>query len=92
MCLFMAPSGRMRSGSMIFIIAAGWWPFRGLSRIWTPWTLPLHARRVRGGSHVHVYSPNGQFVSFTYNDHVLHKSAIRRWICATSAWRRPMDR
>lgn len=45
MCLFMAPSGRMRSGSMIFIIAAGWWPFRGLSRIWTPWTLPLHARR-----------------------------------------------
>ncbi len=75
MCLFMAPSGRMRSGSMIFIIAAGWWPFRGLSRIWTPWTLPPPTRpgALRGGSHVHVYSPNGQFVSFTYNDHVLHE-------------------
>lgn len=74
MCLFMAPSGRMRSGSMIFIIAAGWWPFRGLSRIWTPWTLPPYTPgALRGGSHVHVYSPNGQFVSFTYNDHVLHE-------------------
>jgi hypothetical protein len=22
---------------------------------------------------VHVFSPNGEFVSFTYNDHVLHE-------------------
>ncbi|EKJ8219919.1 DUF3748 domain-containing protein [Citrobacter sedlakii] len=33
---------------------------------WTPGAL-------RGGSHVHVFSPNGKFVSFTYNDHVLHE-------------------
>lgn len=33
---------------------------------WTPGAL-------RGGSHVHVFSPNGEFVSFTYNDHVLHE-------------------
>ncbi|MBS2649391.1 DUF3748 domain-containing protein, partial [Salmonella enterica subsp. enterica serovar 1,4,[5],12:i:-] len=25
------------------------------------------------GSHVHVFSPNGELVSFTYNDHVLHE-------------------
>lgn len=28
---------------------------------------------LRGDSHVHVFSPNGQLVSFTYNDHVLHE-------------------
>ncbi|MTH47835.1 DUF3748 domain-containing protein [Intestinirhabdus alba] len=33
---------------------------------WTPGAL-------RGGSHVHVFSPNGELVSFTYNDHVLHE-------------------
>ncbi|SAH57076.1 Protein of uncharacterised function (DUF3748) [Enterobacter hormaechei] len=35
-------------------------------------TAPYTAGALRGGSHVHVFSPNGQFVSFTYNDHVLH--------------------
>jgi hypothetical protein len=33
-------------------------------------TAPYTAGALRGGSHVHVFSPNGQFVSFTYNDHV----------------------
>lgn len=33
---------------------------------WTPGAL-------RGGSHVHVFSPNGEFISFTYNDHVMHE-------------------
>lgn len=32
---------------------------------------PFTPGALRGGSHVHVYSPDGQFVSFTYNDHVL---------------------
>lgn len=36
-------------------------------------TAPYTPGALRGGSHVHVYSPNGQRVSFTYNDHVLHE-------------------
>lgn len=36
-------------------------------------TAPYTPGALRGGSHVHVYSPNGQLVSFTYNDHVLHE-------------------
>lgn len=36
-------------------------------------TAPYTAGALRGGSHVHVFSPDGQFVSFTYNDHVLHE-------------------
>ncbi|WP_333011150.1 DUF3748 domain-containing protein [Kluyvera sichuanensis] len=36
-------------------------------------TSPYTPGALRGGSHVHVYSPCGQFVSFTYNDHVMHE-------------------
>ena len=36
-------------------------------------TAPYTPGALRGGSHVHVFSPNGQYVSFTYNDHVLHE-------------------
>lgn len=36
-------------------------------------TPPFTPGALRGGSHVHVYSPNGEAVSFTYNDHVLHE-------------------
>lgn len=36
-------------------------------------TAPYTPGALRGGSHVHVFSPNGKFVSFTYNDHVLHE-------------------
>ncbi|WP_045853753.1 DUF3748 domain-containing protein [Raoultella terrigena] len=36
-------------------------------------TAPYTAGALRGGSHVHVYSPDGQRVSFTYNDHVMHE-------------------
>ncbi len=44
--------------------------------------VPLDARNIvapftpgalRGGSHVHVFSPDGALVSFTYNDHVLEQ-------------------
>ena len=35
-------------------------------------TPPYTPGALRGGSHVHVFSPSGEFVSFTYNDHVLH--------------------
>ncbi|EEM3986316.1 DUF3748 domain-containing protein [Salmonella enterica subsp. enterica serovar Rubislaw] len=34
-------------------------------------TAPYTPGALRGGSHVHVFSPNGELVSFTYNDHVL---------------------
>jgi hypothetical protein len=36
-------------------------------------TPPFTPGALRGGSHVHVYSPNGEQVSFTYNDHVMHE-------------------
>ena len=36
-------------------------------------TAPYTPGALRGGSHVHVFSPNGRLVSFTYNDHVLHE-------------------
>ena len=36
-------------------------------------TSPYTPGALRGGSHVHVWSPGGTFVSFTYNDHVLHQ-------------------
>lgn len=36
-------------------------------------TAPYTPGALRGGSHVHVFSPNGEFISFTYNDHVMHE-------------------
>ncbi|MCG8708457.1 DUF3748 domain-containing protein [Brenneria sp. 4F2] len=36
-------------------------------------TPPYQAGALRGGSHVHVFSPDGSRLSFTYNDHVLHE-------------------
>lgn len=33
-------------------------------------------RALRGGSHVHVFSPDGSRLSFTYNDHVMHELDI----------------
>ncbi|WP_318357161.1 DUF3748 domain-containing protein [Enterobacter sp.] len=38
---------------------------------------PYTPGALRGGSHVHVFSPNGEYVSFTYNDHVLHERDAR---------------
>ncbi|MBU9835906.1 DUF3748 domain-containing protein [Rahnella aquatilis] len=38
-------------------------------------TAPFTAGALRGGSHVHVFSPDGSRLSFTYNDHVLHERA-----------------
>lgn len=35
-------------------------------------TEPYLPGALRGGTHVHVFSPDGEFISFTYNDHVLH--------------------
>ncbi|MFD1093158.1 DUF3748 domain-containing protein [Providencia vermicola] len=34
---------------------------------------PYIAGALRGGTHVHVYSPDGKWLSFTYNDHVMHE-------------------
>ncbi len=36
-------------------------------------TPPFTPGALRGGSHVHPYSPDGTRVSFTYNDHVMHE-------------------
>ncbi|MDA5536083.1 DUF3748 domain-containing protein [Yersinia mollaretii] len=36
-------------------------------------TAPYTPGALRGGTHVHVFSPNGSRLSFTYNDHVLHE-------------------
>jgi hypothetical protein len=35
-------------------------------------TPPFTPGALRGGSHVHVFSPDGKLVSFTYNDHLAH--------------------
>lgn len=36
-------------------------------------TPPFTPGALRGGSHVHVFSPDGTRISFTYNDHVMHE-------------------
>lgn len=35
-------------------------------------TAPFTPGALRGGSHVHLFSPDGQWVSFTYNDDLAH--------------------
>ncbi len=49
------------------------WDQPGVSRMLDARDLtpPYTAGALRGGSHVHVYSPDGELVSFTYEDHVL---------------------
>ncbi|MEG3109400.1 DUF3748 domain-containing protein [Pantoea sp. T14] len=41
-------------------------------------TPPFTAGALRGGSHVHVFSPDGSRLSFTYNDHVMHEWDTRQ--------------
>lgn len=41
-------------------------------------TPPFTPGALRGGSHVHVWSPDGECVSFTYNDHVMHELSPAR--------------
>ncbi|WP_159566137.1 DUF3748 domain-containing protein [Budvicia diplopodorum] len=36
-------------------------------------TSPFTPGALRGGSHVHVFSPDGSRLSFTYNDHLMHQ-------------------
>lgn len=36
-------------------------------------TPPFTPGALRGGSHVHVFSPDGSRLSFTYNDHLMHE-------------------
>jgi len=40
-------------------------------------TPPFTAGALRGGSHVHVFSPDGSRLSFTYNDHVMHELDVK---------------
>jgi len=39
-------------------------------------TPPFTDGALRGGSHVHVFSPDGSRLSFTYNDHLMHELDI----------------
>lgn len=39
-------------------------------------TAPYTPGALRGGSHVHVFSPDGSRLSFTYNDHVMHEKDL----------------
>jgi len=41
-------------------------------------TPPFTPGALRGGSHVHVFSPDGSRLSFTYNDHVMHARDSRQ--------------
>ena len=64
------------SGSTTSIIAAGSWPCRAARSSnldAMDITAPYTPGALRGGSHVHVFSPNGERVSFNYNDHVMHE-------------------
>lgn len=36
-------------------------------------TPPYQPGALRGGTHVHMFSPDGEWLSFTYNDHVLYE-------------------
>lgn len=40
-------------------------------------TPPFTPGALRGGSHVHLFSPDGSRVSFTYNDHVMHEKSLQ---------------
>jgi len=40
-------------------------------------TPPFTPGALRGGSHVHLYSPDGSRISFTYNDHVMHEKDLK---------------
>ncbi|WP_368884926.1 DUF3748 domain-containing protein [Providencia vermicola] len=40
-------------------------------------TPPYIAGALRGGTHVHVFSPDSKWLSFTYNDHVMHEVDVR---------------
>ncbi|WP_067700525.1 DUF3748 domain-containing protein [Erwinia sp. ErVv1] len=40
-------------------------------------TAPFTPGALRGGSHVHVFSPDGTRLSFTYNDHVMHELDVK---------------
>lgn len=40
-------------------------------------TAPYTPGALRGGSHVHVFSPDGSRLSYTYNDHVMHEYDVR---------------
>ena len=44
-------------------------------------TPPLTPGALRGGTHVHVFSPDGEWVSFTYNDALLPSSALEAELC-----------
>lgn len=41
-------------------------------------TPPFTAGALRGGTHVHVFSPDGSRLSFTYNDHVMHERDVQQ--------------
>jgi hypothetical protein len=69
----------MLNGSTIFTIVRGDCTTRpGHESGRNGYHRTLHCGALRGGSHVHVFSPNGRFVSFTYNDHVLHECDPKR--------------
>ncbi len=73
--LFTALNTRMPTGITIFHHRRGVVNWQGETRNLDALdiTAPYTPGALRGGSHVHVFSPDGQFVSFTYNDHVLHE-------------------
>lgn len=41
-------------------------------------TPPFTVGALRGGSHVHVFSPDGSRLSFTYNDHIMRELAVEK--------------
>lgn len=61
-------AGHHRAGSIVDVAKPGTainLDARDISAPFTPGAL-------RGGSHVHIYEPNGEWLSFTYQDHVMN--------------------
>lgn len=40
-------------------------------------TPPFTLGALRGGTHVHMFSPQDDWISFTYNDHVMHQRSLQ---------------
>lgn len=61
--------GSKREGTIVEIAAPG----KGINLDARDLTEPYTPGALRGGSHVHVYEPSGEWLSFTYQDNVLEK-------------------
>ena len=61
-------AGHHRAGTLVDVATPG----VGVNLDARDVTSPFTPGALRGGSHVHIYAPDGEWLSFTYQDHVLN--------------------